>query len=40
MADFLKYIKETPDLLSIFTMVQKDSTAVNNSPDSASMDQS
>lgn len=40
MADFLKYIKETPDLLSIFTMVQKDSTIVNNSLDSASMDQS
>lgn len=40
MADFLKYIKETQDLLVIFTAVQKDSTIVNNSLDNASMDQS
>lgn len=39
LAEFLKYIKESTDLLPIFQSVQKDSTT-NNNLDNSSMDQS
>lgn len=39
LAEFLKFIKESADLLTIFQAVQKDSTT-NNNVDNTSMDQS
>lgn len=40
LSEFLKYIRETPDLKQIYDSVKKDSTLTTNGGDNNAMDQS